>query len=224
MEYQAIKLLENEYKNIQLFKENKEYNDYNNLCLIKQIERNDKLNNAYSSISNLLLSIQQFLSTPIIYESQRLINENSIDILLLKSKIIKLNKLVQNGQLFIKNLLARYFADYFIKLLIKQYPFKFNLSLINIYEIVSTYGVEIVNKNDLELINSLIENLLSKENNENKNEYLIHYINKTKEDNKVIFKDSIKIQNKTIKKDELNFVLGALLYLKQLGNLLNIQK
>jgi len=56
-----------------------------------------------------------------------------------------------------------------LKLLIKEYPFKFRtiiVTLNNIQEIISTYGIEIINKNNLESIKNLIKILLSEETNE----------------------------------------------------------
>ena len=224
-EYEAIKLLEQEYKKNELFEENEEYKFHINLCLIKQKERNEEFNknifSLYSFISNGLLSIQQLLNTQINFQSQRVIDENAIDIILLKIKNIKLDKSNKIEQVFIKKLLTRYFSDYIIKLLIKNHPSQFKeikLNLNNIYEIISEYGIGIIKTQDFELIKILMEKLLSQEK-KNKEQYLINYINDAKENNKVIFKDSIKINNSiTIEKNELNFVLGALLYLKRLGN------
>ena len=46
----------------------------------------------------------------------------------------------------------------------------------------------------------------------------MNYLIKTKDNIKVIFKEAIQINNRIIKKEQLNFVLGSLLYLKKLGN------
>ena len=144
-------------------------------------------------------------------------NKNSINILLLKNKIIKLNNWNQKGQFFIWKLLSRYFADFIIKLLIKEYPFKFRtiiVTLNNFQGIISMYGIEIINKNNLESIKNLIKILLSKETNEVKKKCFVIYFNKTKDNTKVIFIEEIQINNRIIKKEELNFVLGSLFYLK----------
>lgn len=146
-----------------------------------------------------------------------MINKNSINILLLKNKIIKLNNWNQKGQFFIWKLLSRYFADFIIKLLIKEYPFKFRtiiVTLNNFHGIISVYGIEIINKNNLESIKNLIKILLSKETNEVKKKCFVIYFNKTKDNTKVIFIEEIQINNRIIKKEQLNFVLGSLFYLK----------
>ncbi len=130
------------------------------------------------------------------------------------------------GQLIIKKLLSRYFSDYIIKLLIKKYPFKFKpiiLNLNNIYEIINIFGVNIIKKNEIDSIKIFLENFLSQDKKENKEQYLINYINNIKEDNKIIFKESITIGNNTLLKNELNFVLGALLYIKKRDNILSHQ-
>ena len=175
-EFEQIKLLEKEYKINNLFSESEEYNNFINLCLINQSRRNEDLNDIYSFVSNILISIQQLFDTQMIFESEKLSNENVINILLLKSIIVKLNKANQIGQLFIKKLLSRYLADYIIKKLIKKYPSKFRkikFSLNNIYEIITTYGVEIINENDMTLIKKIIKEYLSQENEENRSKYLI---------------------------------------------------
>ena len=124
------------------------------------------------------------------------------------------------GQLFNKKLLTRYFAYYIIKMLIKKYYMKFKsieLSLINIYEIAKTYGINFISDNHEELINFLIDVFLSEKDKKDKEKNFLEYINKIKEGNKVIFNESIETNGKIIKKEELNFVLGALLYSKLLG-------
>ena len=91
------------------------------------------------------------------------------------------------------------------------------LSLINIYEIAKTYGFDFISDNHVELINSLINVFLSEKDKKDKEKNFLEYINKIKEGNKVIFDESIEINGKIIKKEELNFVLGTLLYSKLLG-------
>jgi len=122
-------------------------------------------------MTNCLFSIQQLFDRTMIFDLQRQIDENNIDIILLKNKIIELNKSNQIFQLFIKKLLSRYFSDYIIKILIKKYPKKFspmNITLSNIYEKISNYGLKIINEDKLESITNLIINFNSQENNINK--------------------------------------------------------
>ena len=114
--------------------------------------------------------------------------------------------------------MSRYFSDCIIKILIKKYYKKFSpikLTLDNIYEIISTYGLQIINDENLDSIKNVIINLTSQENNINKEEYLIDYINDIKEKTKVMFIESIEVNGIIISQDELNFVLGTLLYLKK---------
>ena len=66
----------------------------------------------------------------------------------------------------------------------------------------------------MESIKNLIKISLSKETNEVKKKCFVNYFNKTKDNTKVIFKEAIQINNRIIKKEELNFVLGSLFYLK----------
>ena len=68
-------------------------------------------------------------------------------------------------------------------------------------------------------IKALIDNFVDNDNKIDKKQYLINYLKNIKEENKVIFKDSIQINDIIIQKDELNFVLGVLLYLKKIGNI-----
>lgn len=221
-EFEAIKLLENEYKNVKLFSESEEYNKFIDMCLCNQKMRNNDLNDIYFSISNLLLSIGELFYAPKMLEFEQSINNNSIDIILLKCQIIKMKNTNRISQIFIKRLLSRYFSDFIIRLLIKKYPFKFkkiNLSLNNIHEIITTYGIEVLNNDSMQLIKNFIDNFLSQNNEEDKKKYLIEYIKKTKENNKVIFIDSINVNNTIIQKNELNFMLGSLLYFKKEGNL-----
>jgi len=219
-EFDNLVLLEKEYKLVKLFSENAEYNKFIYLCILNQRERNEILNNIYSGISNGLLSIQAMFNNSRVFGVKRLYDETNTNLILLKNQIIKVNKSNEMGQLFNKKLLTRYFADYIIKMLIKKYHMKFKqieLSLINIYEIVKTYGFDFISDNHVELINSLINVFLSEKDKKDKEKNFLEYINKIKEGNKVIFDESIEINGKIIKKEELNFVLGTLLYSKLLG-------
>ena len=219
-EYEGLIKLKNEYIINNLFSNDEEYDKFINLCQINQKKRKSQLKNFYPYVSDILLSFWQLFEKIPTIISESKIKENNIDILLLKNKINKFDKSYKIDQLFIKKLLSRYFADYIIKILIKNYPTKFkpiNLTLINIYEIISYYGINIISNDKLDSIKSLIENILSMENN--LNEYLKNYLQKCKVENQVIFNDSISIDGETIKKEELNFVLGALLYLKKIGNI-----
>ena len=122
-------------------------------------------------MTNCLFSIQQLFDRTMIFDLQRQIDENNIDIILLKNKIIELNKSNQIFQLFIKKLLSRYFSDYIIKILIKKYPKKFspiNITSSNMYEIISNYRLKMINEDKLESITNLIINFNSQENNINK--------------------------------------------------------
>ena len=221
-EFEGIRHLEKEYKVVGLFSQNEEYNNFIELCLKNQIKRNGNLIDNCNLIWNLLLSIQQSFDNIRIFKTQKKINDNNININLLKSKIIKLDKTNHIDQIFIKKILTRYFSDYIIKLLIKKFPLKFrsiDLSLNNIYEIITTYGADIIKENEVKLIKDFIEKLISQNNNFNKEKYLIDYINKMKENNKILFKESITINHILITKEELNFILGALFYLKRSGNI-----
>ena len=46
---------------------------------------------------------------------------------------------------------------------------------------------------------------------------MINYFNDITKENKVMFTESIQVEDTIIGQDELNFVLEALLYLKKLG-------
>ena len=70
--------MEKEYKINKLFDNSEEYLLFS---LTQQIKRNERLNDIYSSILNLLISMKQFLDTPIVFQSQKFINKNSINIL-----------------------------------------------------------------------------------------------------------------------------------------------
>ena len=221
-EFDAIKLLKKEYKAANLLSNDDEYNNFKDICSDNHIKREGELNDIYSFISNVILSIHNLFNCTIIFSIQKLFNDNNVDINLLKSKIIKINQSNQMGQLFIKKLLSRYFSDFIIKLLIKKYPLKFKpiiLTLNNAYEIITTFGVDILKKNEIDSIRTILSNFLSQNEIEDKEQYLINYINSIKESNKIIFKESITIGNSTITKDELNFVLGTLLYIKKIGNI-----
>ena len=98
--------MEKDYKINKFFDNSEEYLYFIHECLTKQIERNERLNYIYSSILNLLISMKQFLHTPIVFQSQKLINKDNINILLLKNKIIKLNNRNQKEQFFIRKLLS----------------------------------------------------------------------------------------------------------------------
>ena len=227
-EFDAIKLLKKEYNLVNLLSNDDEYNNFKDLCSKNQIKRENDLNDIYSLVSNVIISIHKLFNSTIIFSIQKLFNENNVDIKLLKSKIfkIKINQSNQMGQLLIKKLLSRYFSDYIIKLLIKKYPFKFKpiiLNMNNIYEIINIFGVNIIKKNEIDSIKIFLENFLSQDKKENKEQYLINYINNIKEDNKIIFKESITIGNNTLLKNELNFVLGALLYIIKRDNILSHQ-
>lgn len=220
-EFDNIMQLEKEYRLVNLFYENAEYNKFIYLCIPNQRNRNEILNSIYSVISNGLLSIQVMLNNSKAFGAKKLFDETNTNLILLKNHIIKLNQSNEMGQLFNKKLLTRYFADYIIKMLIKEYPKKFNpikLSLINIYEISKVYGLSFIGDNHEELINSLIEVFLSEKDKATREENLLEYIKNIKEGNKVIFNNSIQIKDKIIKKEDLNFVLGSLLYLRKLGN------
>ena len=93
--------MEKEYKINKLFDISEEYLDFIHESLTHQIERNERLNDIFSFILILLISKKQFLDTPIVFQTQKFINKNSINILLLKNKIIKLNNWNQKGQFFI---------------------------------------------------------------------------------------------------------------------------
>ena len=171
-------------------------------------------------MTNLLLSIQQLLDRTMIFYLQRQINENNMQIILLKNDINQSN---QNAQLFIKKLLSRYFSDCIIKILIKKYHNKFSriiLTLNNIYEIISTYGLKIISDDNLKSIKNVILDLTSQENDIDKEQYLINYINDITEKNRVMFIESIEVKGQKINQDELNFVLGALLYFRKIGNII----
>ena len=221
-EFTELENIERQYKLVNKFKDSEEYNEYKVKSLAKQRKRNDELERFNTFITNALLTIQQLFNNSKMFVLQRKIDENNSNILLLKSKIIKFDKSNKINQLYIKKLLTRYFADYFIKLLIEKYPQKFssiNLSLGNIYEIITNYGLELINNDKLESIKIFIENIISNEKNiSNKDKYFIDYIHKIKEENKINFKESIQIGEDIIPKDELNFVLVTLLYLKKIGN------
>lgn len=222
-EYKALTIIKNNYKKINLYVEC-DYNDFKNKCKENQKQRNDDLNNIYFRISNTLLYIQQLFEKDDIFDLQTQINENKMDIILLNSKILGLSKSSQSKQLFIKKLLTRYFADYIIRVLIKKYPHKFcpiKLSLSNIYEIITNYGVEFLKENKMQLINTFIGKLIFNKDNFNINQYkseLINYINNINDENKILFKESITIQSEVFEKDELNFALSSLFYLKQIDN------
>ena len=59
--------MEKEYKINKLFDISEEYLDFIHECLTQQIERNERLNDINFPILNLLISIQQFLLTPIVF-------------------------------------------------------------------------------------------------------------------------------------------------------------
>ena len=221
-EIECMKILENEYQLAKvIFPMKEKYYQFKQLCLENQKERKEELNDFYPFISNLLLSCEKLYEKTITeFNLQSEINKHNIDILLLKNKIKRYNKSDKLDKYFMKKLLSRYFADYIIKILIKNYPKKFKpikLTLLNIYEIILYYGIDIISDDKLAQIKELIENILSKENN--LNEYLINYLQNIKEENLVIFNESIKSKDYTIEKDELNFVLASLLYLKKIGNI-----
>ena len=152
-EFEGLQSLESEYKINGLFTENEEYNIFKWSCLQKQRERKDDLNSIYSYITDVFFFMEQLLNEATIFGLIKKLNENDIDMLLLKNKINKFDKSNKIGKLFIKKLLSRYFADYIIKILIKNYPRKFNsikLSLANYNEIITTYGFDIINdKNEI---------------------------------------------------------------------------
>ena len=83
----------------------------------KPKRKRKKLIEIYPYMTNGLLSIQQLLDRAMIFDLQRQIDINNMDIILLKNKIIELNQSNQNSQLFIQKLLSRYFSDYIIKIL-----------------------------------------------------------------------------------------------------------
>ena len=220
-EFDTIISLEREYKLVNLFSENAEYNQFIYLCIENKRKRNEELNRIYSIISNSLLAIEVMLNNSWEFGVKRLFDETNTNMILLKNQFIKLRKSNGMGQLYNEKLLTRYFADYIIKIIIKEFPNKFNpikLSLINIYEIAKVYGLNFISDNHEESIYSLLKTLLYEKDKATSEQCLMNYINNIKEGNKVIFNNSIKINDQIIKKEELNFVLGSLLYLKQLGN------
>ena len=182
-EYNVLKSLETEYKKVNLYHENNEYDEFIDLCLSNQRKRNDNLNNIYSIILNSILLIEKTFDNSKIFCIKKHFEESDTNVILLKNKIKKLKTSNQIRQFFIKKLLTRYFADYIIKMLIKKYYKKFKpikLSLINIYEIINQYGIDIISDTEKDIINTLIEDLLCEEDITKRDQYLINYFNNIK--------------------------------------------
>lgn len=120
------------------------------------------------------------------------------------------------GEIYLGNLISRHFSDLIIAHLINKNPTYFKeiqLSFKNIYELLKNYGGEIVyekNKNKIDLIcNGLT--ILIKEGNFNSKEFL-EIFNPC---NDILFAKDLIINDYTIKKEELNFVLEFLFFFKK---------
>ena len=224
--FKGLEIIKNNYEKIkQTSPDNdNEYRKFLDLCVINQLERVDEFNDYYSLLLNRLLRIQHNFDEIKIIELNKELKEISMDTILLKTKIIGIINSNQIGKDYIKTIFSRCLADYIIRIIFKKYPNKFNainLSLNNVYEIITNYGNEIIDKTKINLINELARKLIFNKDNMNKEEYektIIDYIKSIKTENKIAFKDSIYINNEIIEKNDLNFTLASLLYLKKVGN------
>ena len=222
----GIKKIENSYKNVNLFSKDDEYKMFLSNCIENQKIREENLNEIYFLLIRNIDYIRSLFNN-IEIEFGKDKKELETQINLLKIKIIGISNSNERESLYKKNILSRYFADYILKIIIKKYSDKFkkvNLSLQNIYELI-TYDINIKIEDQAKLIksfkNSLPAKLFFNKNNLEDEEYinnLIDYMNNNKDENLLIFNKPINIGQKTFEKDELNFVVAALLYLKKIGN------
>ena len=225
--FEGLKIIEDNYINLKKIPndDNYEYRRFLESFIINQMKREQELNNIYSLMFNRLLSIQPKFDKCEIIELKKELNEINMDNILINSKIIGIINSNQIGKDYMKKLLRRYLADFIIRIIFKIYPNDFeviNLSLSNIYEIIITYGKELIDENKIKLINELVAKLIFNKEQLSKEEYqkaIINYIDSIKTNNRIVFKNSITIENETIEKNDLNFTLASLLYLRKIGNI-----
>lgn len=145
--------------------------------------------------------------------------EQSNDINFLKIKNIALYNSNRLGEVYLRNLISSYLSDWIIAELINKYPKNFSkieLSLTNIYEILKYYGKERINEETKNKINSLCNKLtkLIQSNN-----FEIKQISDfLKDDKEIVFIKDLVINDSIVKKEDLNFILELLFFLKKIGN------
>ena len=225
--YENLRIIENNYKKMKKIKKEDDngYREFLDSCFVNQIKRGDELNDIYSLLFNRLLSIQSEFDKCEKIEIKKDLKEIEMDNILIKSKIIGIINSNQIGKDFMKKLLGRYLADFIIRIIFKKYSSEFkviNISLSNIYEIIINYGKELIDDKKINLINELAGKLIFNKEHIPKEDYektIISYINSIKTENKIAFQNSISINEEIIEKNDLNFTLASLLYLRNIGNI-----
>lgn len=148
------------------------------------------------------------------------------EIKLLKIKIIALLKSNKLYSSYLLKIINRYLSDFLLRKIIEKYPSKFSpiqISHKNFYEIANNFG-EVMFKKDKD--NSFLTDLRNKlylENNKNGSidkEKIKKFIEDLKDNNKIIFIDSVEINNEIFSANEMNYVLDTLFYFRSPGNII----
>ena len=165
----------------------------------------------------------------IMYDNNKLKSEINALIATIKTYQIKIISLFNSNKYYtthIKNINNRYFSDLLLQKIVKKYPQKLNpieLNLKNAYEIFNNYKDDLLKNNKIKIINEIEQKFNLNLNNfhslEDKKNEINLFCKKLKDNNKILFIDSIKTKEGIISKIELNFVLETLFYFKKKGNL-----
>ena len=194
-------------------------------CLSNESKRNSEINNyidinvrALNKINRINISIDS-LSSAVNLEKK--INKLKNEIQLFKIKTFSLFKNPDIYNKYVKGLINSYLSDLIIRNIIKKYHDNMNtinLNISNVYEIINNCK-NIKNKIKINFINLINE---IKTNDKFKTD-VSNYFNKYKNDNQITFKNSLNIGNNSISKNELNFIIELLFYLKNNGNIISHQ-
>ena len=206
----------------------------------KKFERALKIQNLISDAKEIFSSLEfnnnnlELNNEIIELKNKSLELEN--DIKFLRTKILALLKSNDLYASFLIKLINRYLCDFLIRKLIEKYPSDFRkieISLKNFFEIALNFS-DVLLSNNIDLndlknklnLEELIEDLHKLEEEkvddleDKKEEEIRKFIENLKDNNKIMFKNDIKIKDNIYKADELNFVLDTFFYFKSQGNII----
>ena len=217
-----LEIMHNEYAKV---KKNKAKNfNYNSLIEDSEKARKNKIRNFSKYFKYILIDIKKSYSR--IDKALIEINNKKETISLknefnfFKIKNISLYNSNRLGEVYLRNLISRYFSDLIIAQLIDKYPTYFapiQLSFINTYELLNNYGIEIVKGKTEKEMKSICNDLtiLFKEHGNSNSKTFIDIF---KPSNEIVFVKDLVIKDSIIKKEELNFILELFFYFKINGN------
>jgi hypothetical protein len=210
-------------------KTDKSYDILIKLYFDQNNKRNYSINKLIRAINDSLILLNLNESkidlTKIIIELNTKIEKLESDIALLKIKLLSLLKKDDLYTSYLVKIIKRHLSDMLIRKLIIKYPNNFEKITIthkNFYDILINYKDILFKSNNISIFNDLKNKLninnIDIMNEKDRKKGIDSFINNIKDENEILIKEPIIINNEIISVNELNFLIETLFYEKSQGN------